>query len=48
MSGVSVVVFADIAGSTALYETLGNEQATEAVTLVVHWLAESRTRAAGW
>lgn len=41
MSDVSVVVFADIAGSTALYETLGNEQATEAVTRVVHWLAES-------
>ncbi len=42
MSSRSVVmVFADIAGSTALYESLGNERATEAVTAVVHWLGES-------
>jgi class 3 adenylate cyclase len=35
-----VVVFADIAGSTALYEALGNERATEAVTVVVNWLGD--------
>ena len=41
MSSTSVIVFADIAGSTALYEVLGNARATEAVTHVVHWLGQS-------
>lgn len=36
----SVIIFADIAGSTSLYEVLGNERATQAVTSVVQWLAQ--------
>lgn len=38
MSVLSTVVFADISGSASLYETLGNERATEAVTRVTHWI----------
>ena len=38
MSVLSTVVFADISGSASLYETLGNERATEAVTQVTHWI----------
>lgn len=41
MSVLSTVVFADISGSTSLYETLGNERATEAVTQVTQWIGES-------
>ena len=41
MSVLSTVVFADISGSTLLYETLGNERATEAVTQVTQWIGES-------
>lgn len=35
------VVFADIVGSTALYETLGNERAAAAVTALTQWIGES-------
>ena len=38
MSVISTVVFADISGSASLYETLGNERATEAVTHVTQWI----------
>lgn len=41
MSVLSTVVFADISGSTSLYETLGNERATEAVTQVTQWIGDS-------
>lgn len=41
MSVLSTVVFADISGSTSLYETLGNERATEAVTQVTQWISDS-------
>ena len=41
MSVLSTVVFADISGSAALYETLGNERATEAVTQVTQWIGDS-------
>ncbi len=41
MSVLSTVVFADISGSTSLYETLGNERATEAVTQVTQWIGGS-------
>lgn len=40
MNHASVIVFADIAGSTALYERLGNARAAEAVTQVVQWLGQ--------
>lgn len=38
MSVLSTVVFADISGSASLYETLGNERATEAITQVTQWI----------
>lgn len=41
MSVLSTVVFADISGSTSLYETLGNERATETVTQVTQWIADT-------
>ncbi len=41
MSVLSTVVFADISGSTSLYETLGNERATEAVTQVTQWISDA-------
>ena len=41
MSVLSTVVFADISGSTSLYETFGNERATEAVTQVTQWIGDS-------
>jgi adenylate cyclase len=36
----TTVVFADLTGSTALFETLGNEKAAEAVTRLTHWIGE--------
>ncbi|WP_298213144.1 adenylate/guanylate cyclase domain-containing protein [Acidovorax sp.] len=41
MSLLSTVVFADISGSTSLYETLGNERATEVVTQVTQWIGDT-------
>lgn len=41
MNVLSTVVFADISGSTSLYETLGNERATEAVTQVTQWIGDT-------
>jgi adenylate cyclase len=41
MSVLSTMVFADISGSTALYEALGNERATEAITRVTRWIGET-------
>jgi class 3 adenylate cyclase len=36
----STVVFADLFGSTGVFESLGNARATEAVTGITNWLAE--------
>ena len=41
MRDVSVVMFADISGSTALLESVGNDRGVQAITLVVQWLAHS-------
>lgn len=41
MSVLSTVVFADISGSTALYEALGNERAAESVTRVTRWIGDT-------
>lgn len=38
MRTVSTVVFADLSGSTALYELLGNERASQAVTRLMRWM----------
>lgn len=35
------MVFADLCGSTGLFETLGNERATKAVTRIVDWIGQS-------
>ena len=32
------VVFADLTGSTGVFETLGNAKATEAITRLTQWL----------
>jgi hypothetical protein len=40
-------VFADLFGSTGVFESLGNAKATEAVTGVTNWLAERFTRSGG-
>lgn len=39
MRTFSTVVFADLSGSTALYESLGNERASQAVTRLTRWMA---------
>lgn len=36
----STVVFADLYGSTGVFETLGNAKATVAVTEITTWLAD--------
>lgn len=41
MTVLSTIVFADISGSAALYENLGNAQATEAITRVTQWIGNT-------
>lgn len=41
MSTLQTVVFADIFDSVSLYETMGNERATAAITRLTQWLAET-------
>ena len=41
MSVLSTMVFADISGSTSLYEALGNERAAQAVTQVTQWIGDT-------
>lgn len=36
----TTVVFADLTGSTALFETLGNEKAADAVTRLTQWISD--------
>lgn len=38
MNEHTTVVFADLAGSTGLYEALGNARAAEAITQLTHWI----------
>ena len=40
MSSVSTVVFADLSGSTSLYESMGNERAAKTVMRLTQWIAE--------
>lgn len=40
MISVSTVVFADLSGSTLLFEALGNGRATEMVTRLTQWIGE--------
>lgn len=43
----STVVFADLFGSTGVFESLGNSKATEAVTQATNWVAEKITSNGG-
>jgi class 3 adenylate cyclase len=43
----STVVFADLFGSTGVFESLGNVKATEAVTQATNWVAEKITANGG-
>ena len=40
MNSSSTVVFADLTGSTPLYETLGNQRATETVMRLTQWMGD--------
>jgi class 3 adenylate cyclase len=40
MNASSTVVFADLTGSTGIFETLGNAKATQAVTRLTHWIGQ--------
>ena len=42
------VLFADLRGSTSLYETLGNAEATSVVTHTVNSLARAVPRSTRW
>lgn len=39
-SATATVVFADLTGSTGVFETLGNAKATEAVTRLTQWISQ--------
>ncbi len=41
MNSISTVVFADLTGSTSLYETLGNERAAALVSRMTQWIGEA-------
>jgi adenylate cyclase len=40
LSAKTTVVFADLTGSTGVFETLGNEAATQTITALTHWIGE--------
>jgi adenylate cyclase len=40
MGATTTVVFADLTGSTGVFETLGNAKATEAITRLTHWISQ--------
>lgn len=40
MPATSTVVFADLTGSTALFETLGNDKATQTITRLTLWIGQ--------
>lgn len=40
MSATKTVVFADLTGSTGLFEAFGNEEATRIVTGLTHWIGQ--------
>ncbi|HSN79923.1 MAG TPA: adenylate/guanylate cyclase domain-containing protein, partial [Rhodoferax sp.] len=43
MNVQTTVVFADLFGSTGVFESLGNAKATEAVTQATNWVADKFT-----
>lgn len=40
MTATTTVVFADLTGSTGVFETLGNEAATQTITALTQWIGE--------
>ncbi len=40
MSATTTVVFADLTGSTGIFETLGNAKATQAITRLTQWIGQ--------
>jgi len=40
MPAISTVVFADLTGSTAMFETQGNARATQTITALTQWIGE--------
>ena len=40
MSAETTVVFADLTGSTGIFETMGNAKATEAITKLTQWIGD--------
>ncbi|QDL37617.1 adenylate/guanylate cyclase domain-containing protein [Rhodoferax sediminis] len=40
MDAPTTVVFADLTGSTGVFETLGNAKATQAITRLTHWIGQ--------
>ena len=40
MDASTTVVFADLTGSTGVFETLGNAKATQAITRLTHWIGQ--------
>lgn len=47
MTATTTVVFADLTGSTGVFETLGNEAATQTITALTQWIAEVCTEHGG-
>jgi adenylate cyclase len=41
MTATTTVVFADLTGSTGVYETLGNEAAAQTITALTQWIADA-------
>ena len=40
MTAKTTVMFADLTGSTGVFERLGNEAATQAITALTQWIAQ--------
>jgi adenylate cyclase len=47
MTATTTVMFADLTGSTGVFETLGNEAATQTITALTQWIARTCTRHGG-
>lgn len=45
---IRTVVFADLTGSTGVFELLGNAKATDAVTRLTQWIGQVTTNHDGW
>lgn len=47
MTATTTVMFADLTGSTGVFETLGNEAATQTITALTQWIAQACVRHGG-